>query len=129
MGSASVVFHISKYITAPILERNHTHAQNVGSASLIFQVSKDISELTLERNHTHARNVGGALINLQTTVDTCVRSIQLVGLCYINVLIVPMLLNIVQQLCNDTSVLREAMRSGKYFSCSTSRNVHRSRIH
>ena len=68
-------------------------------------VCRFISELTLERSHTRARNVGVALITLQTTVDTCVRSIQLVELCYINVLIVPTLLNIAQRLCNDTSVL------------------------
>ena len=105
VGNASLCFQVSEFIIAYILERNHTHAQNVRSATLSFQVSTIISELTLERNHTHARNVGGASINLQTTVDTCVQCIELVVLCYINVLIVPMLLNIAQRLCNDTSVL------------------------
>ena len=49
-------FKSPKYTTAPIPERNHTHAPNVGSASLGFQFSKYITAPILERNHTHAQN-------------------------------------------------------------------------
>ena len=65
--NASLDLHISKHITAHILERNHTHAQNVENASLNFQVSEYITAPILERNHTHVLNVGSASLGIQVS--------------------------------------------------------------